>query len=154
MDRRLRIPQMVLEVATTKTASAVISVLDIHHDLGTGGLRPHINRIGVRDDDIRALRLGSAISCSVRPFQPLHLIFACYPAIPWASEERSEPANRRGVLVLFSDSIRIFPAPPLGESDYMAWSVLIDENLMRVKAPHIGPHLAREVKTLRLCAGL
>jgi len=60
MDRRLRIPQMVLEVATTKTASAVISVLDIHHDLGTGGLRPHINRIGVRDDDIRALRLGSA----------------------------------------------------------------------------------------------
>ena len=59
MDRRLRIPQMVLEVATTKTASAVISVLDIHHDLGTGGLRPHINRLGVRDD-IRALRLGSA----------------------------------------------------------------------------------------------
>ena len=36
-----------------------ISVLDIQHDLGTGGLRPHINRLGVRDD-IRALRLGSA----------------------------------------------------------------------------------------------
>ena len=54
------IPQMVLELATTKTASAVISVLDIHHDLGTGGLRPDINGIGVRDDDIRALRLDSA----------------------------------------------------------------------------------------------
>jgi len=54
------IPQMVLEVATTKTASAVILVLDIHHDLGTGGLRLHINGIGVRDYDIRALRLGSA----------------------------------------------------------------------------------------------
>ena len=113
------IPQMVLELATTKTASAVISVLDIHHDLGTGGLRLHINSIGVPDDDIRALRLDSPISSSVRPFQPLYLIFACYPAIPRASKERSEPANRLGVFVLFSYSIRIFPAPPLGESDYM-----------------------------------
>ena len=54
------IPQMALDVATTKTVSAVISVLDIRHDLGTDGLRQNINRIGVRDDDIRALRLGSA----------------------------------------------------------------------------------------------
>ena len=59
-DRRWRISTDGPEVATTKTASAVISVLDIRHDLGTGGLRPRINRIGVRDDDIRALRLGSA----------------------------------------------------------------------------------------------
>src|SRR5215813_14300591 len=71
MDRRWRnSTDKSFEVATTKIVSAVISVLDIHDDLGTGGLRPHINRIGVRDDDIRALRLGSAISCSVRPFQP------------------------------------------------------------------------------------
>ena len=35
------IPQMALELTTTKTASTVISVLDIHHGLGTGDLPAH-----------------------------------------------------------------------------------------------------------------
>jgi hypothetical protein len=91
------------------------------------------------------------VVAACQAFQPLYLIFDCYPAIPRAIEERSEPANRLGVLVFFTYSVRICTAPPLGESDYVSWSILIDENLMRdiaVKASHVGPHLTREAKPL------
>jgi len=48
-----------------------------------------------------------------------------------ACEERGELADRLGVLAFFPDGVRIRAAPPLGESDTMSWSILIDENLMR-----------------------
>src|SRR5262245_66111268 len=51
---------MAFEVPTGKAATAVIFLLDIQHDLGAASLRPRIERVGVRDDDVCALCLGSA----------------------------------------------------------------------------------------------
>jgi hypothetical protein len=77
-------------------------------------------------------------------------VFGRHPAIPRAGEERGELADRLGVFVFVADTLRIRAAPPLGESDDVSWSILIDENLMRDmarKAPHIRPHLTCEAES-------
>lgn len=62
-----------------------------------------------------------------------------------------------GVLVPLPDPIRVLPTPPPPEGDDMTRGIPINEYQVRqvaLEAPHVGPHLPREAKPLRLCAGL
>src|SRR5574341_602800 len=84
-------------------------------------------------------------------------VFGSHPAMSRAGEERAELPDALGVLVPSPDPIRVLPAPPPRESDYVAWGVLIDEYQVRqvtLETLHVGPHLPREAKAVRLCAGL
>src|SRR5262249_27902401 len=65
-------PEMSFKITTCKASTAVIFVFDIQHDPGTGSFRSRIKRIGVRNDDIRALCLGSADFVRL-PHQPAEL---------------------------------------------------------------------------------
>src|SRR5262245_13290044 len=53
------IPEMPLEVTTSEAPTTVIFILDLQDYFGAGSLRPLINQIGVRDDQISALRLSA-----------------------------------------------------------------------------------------------
>src|SRR5262249_60882317 len=65
-------PEMSFKITTCKASTAVIFVFDIQHDPGTGSFRSSIKRVGVRNDDIRALGLGSAHFVRL-PHQPAEL---------------------------------------------------------------------------------
>src|SRR5262245_8035401 len=54
------VPEMALQVAAGVTAAAVGLVLDIDHDLGSRRLGPGVVSVGVRDDNVRALRFRAA----------------------------------------------------------------------------------------------
>src|SRR5436309_13552387 len=51
---------MPLGIPRRVAAAPVVLVLDVHHDLGAGGLRARVVRAGIGDDDVRALGHGAA----------------------------------------------------------------------------------------------
>lgn len=53
-------PYMAFQISTSKSAAAVIFVLDIHHDLRACRLRASVDGIGVADNHVNGLRLATA----------------------------------------------------------------------------------------------
>src|SRR5437870_13061515 len=51
---------MALGTPRRVAAAPVVLVLDVHHDLGAGGLGARVVRVGIGDDDVRALGHGAA----------------------------------------------------------------------------------------------
>src|SRR5215831_12783725 len=92
-----------------------------------------------------------------RMVRPLAVRLRVLPTDLGACEEGRELPDRLSVLVLFPNSVGVPTTTPLGESNEMSQSILIDEDLMRdiaIKVPHIRPHLACEAESLFFRAGL
>src|SRR5688572_32338565 len=54
------IPDVSFQVTAGEPAAAIVFVLDVQNDLGSGGFRPGVDGIGIGDDQVRALRFGAA----------------------------------------------------------------------------------------------
>ena len=93
---------MTLRVATGEAAAAIVFVFDVQQDLGSGGLGLRVDRVRVRDDQIRALRF-EAIDLVGLPDQasPLGILSrnrAELNGVLLEAKSRAQPFDRSGCV--------------------------------------------------------